>query len=673
MPTQPQQPTSTGSLDPQAVALAQSIRQVESNNNPTATGKSGEYGAYQWEPATWAKMSAAAGVNVPLQQATPEQQNQVAYTQIKQWKDEGYNVGQIASMWNAGPGDPNAYINGNSGTNAEGVSYDTKAYAQKVAETYQQIKTQGSSQGYAAPAIPGTQPQTTNATNVSYAPPTPPTPSTSTTQPTPQGGGFMGELGNLAQNLVSGPVDLGTYLGQGLARATATTAGALGDTGLANDINQKLSQPTTTITGSTAPAYSTGPLAAEEQAGNLAQTAGFLVPGEGILGGAGMGALLGAGSAMSQGSDLPTVASSGALGGALGGAATGAVGLLGSGISKIGDLISGDTATKAVQGIKDAYSSALNLNAGERALENRSGKDLAQVLTDNMAPLSRNADGTLDASKAIPILQSKLAPLDTEANSILAGSSERVNLTNAANQAKQSIATKATTALERQSANADIDAYMQAEIQERTQKISQDTYGTSFEGLSKQQQAKVAYDAANPTVQEADKIKQGYWGSTFDKNRTNLQNHIPYQLGSSMKDAIENAVPDSKIDEVNSERGDLIDSIRRLQKMDGVKLLKGGKLGTMATGVIGSLMGAASGLGPLGVLGGDYFGSKAGELLQDPAINIGMATAKKEAASSISKLLGQAAKPIGDPISKIGQAVKSGARIGGLMANLLSK
>jgi len=38
-------------------------------------------------------MSAAAGVNVPLNQSTLEQQNQVAYTQIKKWKDAGYNVG----------------------------------------------------------------------------------------------------------------------------------------------------------------------------------------------------------------------------------------------------------------------------------------------------------------------------------------------------------------------------------------------------------------------------------------------------------------------------------------------------------------------------------------------------------------------------------------------------
>lgn len=140
------QTSTTGSLDPQAVALSQAIRQQESGNDPTKKGASGEYGAYQWLPASWDSMSKAAGVNVPLQQATIQQQNQVAYTQIKKWKDEGYNPGQIASMWNAGAGEPNAYqgtfTNGQSsvGTNAEGVKYDVPAYAKSVAQYYQQYK-----------------------------------------------------------------------------------------------------------------------------------------------------------------------------------------------------------------------------------------------------------------------------------------------------------------------------------------------------------------------------------------------------------------------------------------------------------------------------------------------------------------------------------------------------
>lgn len=137
-----------GTLDQDAVNLAKAIRQVESNKDPKARGASGEFGYYQFMPQTWASSSKAfLGRDVPIEQATPEEQNEVAYKQIKQWKDAGYNPGQIASMWNAGPGKPNAYIDGNKGVNEHGVEYDTKAYAENVAKTYQQIKGSGAGGG----------------------------------------------------------------------------------------------------------------------------------------------------------------------------------------------------------------------------------------------------------------------------------------------------------------------------------------------------------------------------------------------------------------------------------------------------------------------------------------------------------------------------------------------
>lgn len=129
-------------LDPQAVNLAKAIRQTESGGNFSAKGKSGEYGAYQFLPETWNAYSKEAGIDVPLEKATPQQQNEVAYKKIKKWKDQGLNVGQIASSWNAGPGKPNAYLENHVGTNEKGVNYDTPAYAKSVAEAYQQLKSQ---------------------------------------------------------------------------------------------------------------------------------------------------------------------------------------------------------------------------------------------------------------------------------------------------------------------------------------------------------------------------------------------------------------------------------------------------------------------------------------------------------------------------------------------------
>lgn len=134
------QTSTASSLDPQVVNLAKSIRTVESGGNFQAQGKSGEYGGYQFTEPTWNATAKKHGVNVPLKQATPEQQNEVAYKQLKEWKDSGYNVGEIASMWNSGK--PDNYLNNHVGINDHGVSYNTPEYAKKVAETYQQLKGQ---------------------------------------------------------------------------------------------------------------------------------------------------------------------------------------------------------------------------------------------------------------------------------------------------------------------------------------------------------------------------------------------------------------------------------------------------------------------------------------------------------------------------------------------------
>jgi hypothetical protein len=144
--TQPNQ-----QLDPTIVNMARSIKSVETNgqSNPyTAVGGSGEYGAYQYTPATWATDSAKyLGQSVPLQGASIAQQNQVAYGKIKDLKSQGYNPAQIASIWNSGKPDPT----GNVGTNKYGVGYNTPQYVQNVIKAYDGFKS-GSTGGLVSQA-----------------------------------------------------------------------------------------------------------------------------------------------------------------------------------------------------------------------------------------------------------------------------------------------------------------------------------------------------------------------------------------------------------------------------------------------------------------------------------------------------------------------------------------
>lgn len=125
-------------LDPKIKALASAILQKESNGNYKASGGSGEGGGYQFMPATW-KSWAGKHLGNSNAEMSVENQNRVAYGQIKEWKDKGLNPAQIASKWNSG--NENAYKNNHKGVNKYGVAYDTPKYVQDVSAIYQQ-KTQ---------------------------------------------------------------------------------------------------------------------------------------------------------------------------------------------------------------------------------------------------------------------------------------------------------------------------------------------------------------------------------------------------------------------------------------------------------------------------------------------------------------------------------------------------
>lgn len=135
---QPQTPQQQ--LDPTVVNMARAIKSVETSGQSdpyTAQGKSGEFGAYQYTPETWAGDSQKyLGQSVPLTSATVAQQNQVAYGKIKDLKSQGYNPSQIASIWNSGKPD----ATGNVGTNSKGVNYDTPQYVNSVVSSYNQFK-----------------------------------------------------------------------------------------------------------------------------------------------------------------------------------------------------------------------------------------------------------------------------------------------------------------------------------------------------------------------------------------------------------------------------------------------------------------------------------------------------------------------------------------------------
>jgi len=208
-----------------AVNLAKSIRTVESNGNFQAQGKSGESGAYQFMPKTW-QSYAGKYLGDPNAEMTKENQNFVAYSKIKELKDQGFSPDQVASIWNSGKPD----YQGNVGVNSQGVGFNTPKYVISVMNKYQQFR-QGVENGTTLP----------NPSQV-----------TDQTQQQKSLGGFVGNIFSSGANLVGGlaniflhPIQTVQGIGQAIAHPIQNVVNPLKERygGLSNIANTLYNDP----------------------------------------------------------------------------------------------------------------------------------------------------------------------------------------------------------------------------------------------------------------------------------------------------------------------------------------------------------------------------------------------------------------------------------------------
>lgn len=122
----------------------------------TVAGRTGEMkSVFQFTPDTWRNYAGEVlgDPNAPLDEDT---EANVVSGKVYKWLEQGYSPPQIASMWNAGQGEPDAYTGQfSTGKPSKGVNkqynvpYDVPAYAQKVdaytRETYKKLLSSGGS------------------------------------------------------------------------------------------------------------------------------------------------------------------------------------------------------------------------------------------------------------------------------------------------------------------------------------------------------------------------------------------------------------------------------------------------------------------------------------------------------------------------------------------------
>lgn len=612
-----------GGLDPQVVALAKAVRQVESGGNPTAQGQSGEYGAYQYIPATWATQSKAAGVNVPLDQATLQQQNQVWYTWAKAQKDAGKNVGQIASMQNAGEGDPDAYLNGNSGVNGSGVPYDTKAYAQKVATLYQQYKTQGqqvdaaapigNTGGYQAPVPPSGISQGAPQIGGGYPAPVAPEASSATGNAAPPAGptttgGEIADLAKKAGNFLF-PI-AGDLYNDVTGQSQKTALQQVGDAGLsALPFIPGLGEAGEAARG--AEAVGEGAEVAAKGTGLASKLLGSSVAKNAAVGyGAGVAANLGAGQGVGQ-ALTPQLSN---IGGAVLGGGSAAI------LNKLGASGAEDS---VINKMRTAYEDALGATkTGVKASSKvaaRGAESPADFLANaGLPPETAEVNGrqiftTGPDSQTYKAIQGRTQTL-TALRDNLIDTADTTDLGGGmmlADQKGSSLDTLHEAAL--------------AQIEKQfvgTERTSASKYiNDEFQALKEQ------YGGSDVSLKDLNTVKKYFQDTNYDATRPSVVTKANKLVGSLARQQVEGDAAKADIpgigelNKIIQQHLDFLDTASGkgiLSKLNG-QVVKGGRVGVhvkeVLGGVAGGIASSALGGGPVGDIAGTFAGGYAGNVL----------------------------------------------------------
>jgi hypothetical protein len=157
-------------------------------------------------PNTWKAhaQQALGDQNAPM---TPSNQNAVAYTVLKSWRDQGLNPAQIAAKWNSGS--ETGWEN-KIGVNSAGVKYNVPQYVKSVTDAYQQIK--GGSQN------PNISPNPSTVGQAQYGAQKPEQKSVA---------GFVGNIFDSGAHLVGGLANAAMHPVETVKSLASTAAGAV--------------------------------------------------------------------------------------------------------------------------------------------------------------------------------------------------------------------------------------------------------------------------------------------------------------------------------------------------------------------------------------------------------------------------------------------------------------
>lgn len=617
-PDNPPTNSPQGGIDPDVQTFTKAIAMQEGGGkllSYDAPGGDGSIGRYQFTPATWNNYAQQV-LGSPDAPMTSANQNEVAYTKLNQWHQQGYTWAQMASMWNAGEGSPDSWKPGT--VQAHGDTPDYVKNVQKYAQQLDQKQSEAAT-GYVTPQ--GTDP---NAAPVTQ----PSAPSGGTSDPS---GGF---LSGLSEDLSgTNPDNIGTQLENTVKGAGNFLFPIAGDA--YNDItgkNQKTALQQAGDAGLSLLPFIPGLGEAGEAArgGEAVAEGGADVAKSGILQkllgsttakGAATGYGAGVLNNLSQGqgvgqSLMPGLSTLGgaATGGLLGAVAPRLAGLLKSSFTEQGAV---DSATK---GLTDELS---RTSPGRQLLSNlpEKGARATKLLTASGA--LPTVEGThFNVDDAIDNMEGRLAQLGQARAGAIDTLHPTISLDDLATQAKTNVGNAPADAGPA-AAHVALQRTMSGEAQGMEDKI--DTIINNIKTKTGRSTISAQELQALKEVQTANSGVFRRTGAIGDQNAASL-------LGEAAKSKMESLAKDAGfpgLQEYNKHMADHYDAIKVLQRLRQ-QSVKGGRLGNMLTGhVVGAVAAGAA-----NAAGGGFLGSIASLLAGESGGNF------------ISKLMNSGQNPL---------------------------
>lgn len=598
-------------LDQDVVNLAKAIRQHESGNKAQLPGEGAELGGkslYQYTHGTW-KSVAGKYLGDQNAQLTRENENKATYLRIADWKKQGYNPAQIASMWNAGEGRPNAYKENWRGVNKYGVKFDTPAYVAKVYETYKQEKAK------TTPPQPTQQPQLSQP-----AQPQAPVQKKSffdkfadTSGKVLSAGATMLGIPALIENIASigeaGAYGVNKLLGreqqaqQILDNPISAPQKMAATQGTAAGIKNALGN--TIEAGLGASVLATGGLGATAKGAQVATKApGFLKTiGTGAKLGAGYGAGFGVAEGLKQNLDTPSIIGEGIKSGVTGGILGGGLGIAGYGLSKVAGKVATSAAakkagisTKEMGNIAKVEEELYNIENNYAKLRkvNQFEKDAGAASRRRIAE-SNVLAGSIDENGRI-ITKSIDGPIERYKNATIG---EYENLVGKLLEKEGARVTPAFIAKKLQ------DTLMKSGLEGNALKTALSRIESEVQGLILRADQNGLIPLSSVHYAKIATTKGiNYATEPFVAAERKA-------IARAYKELVEQ-VSKENIKPINKEIQKYLKDIKLLENLDG-KIVKGGKLGKYFSQIAGNLSGAVVGGaigGPLGMVSGTVAGGE---------------------------------------------------------------